>query len=758
MELVGNPVHADAGVVSSAAPSVAIEFSDQSRRRDAPAYASNDGVCHLLRYNPLARLLGYSLGLALVVPVSLLDIVPRFLFNMARHMRNCDGGRACGQMAAFLLQLCSASFALLLWAIKARWAQCLTVAENAALPLLLSVLPVWRSSTAKLRAFAGVGNADAVHQMLQGESLFLSLLCGDEDGYESGDLEGLEDSDIGRSKRSILGALMLRRLTKAMHHYLGATRGDPDPKGGGGDTACRKVARRLLKRGADPNFTARDGQSPLHFMCLCGFADTARTLLKAGADPNLRDQTGKTPLHVASSNVLPIRLNCQPALVALLLEEQWDTDPNIVCNSGHTAFMAAKPVAQLLLAPVPGWEGCVEQALAAADETGAAGAVQALLLNESRGLRALQLLDMLWAPWTGVDLFARRMLVFEKLIKPLVRAAPLRALQPHEKALLIHACRGTAGPDQAMGKAVAREGHRTEFDALLTGVMGEFSEQLAAEYAALAEMQGGAELIALPATALLHGTTKGGLRQDAPAVGGPAPWLNGTDGDLAGAFRCALEPSGALDSPDALCALLQGGRNPLFAEPHLVHFNGDTDTTAFWQHVCALQSVARHKPLNAEFHAHIKAALHGLQGAHFKDAPLKRYERVAVKAAQYHDEGKLPATPAGAGAAAARVIDIVRCSFEVPSAKSALALCAWLDAATLEQHGVLALRRKNGFHKDAPSAGGYRDMKYNLLFESPTITGVLGRVIVEVQIIVEAYLKVKKKMHAVYRIDRGDFG
>jgi hypothetical protein len=26
------------------------------------------------------------------------------------------------------------------------------------------------------------------------------------------------------------------------------------------------------------------------------------------------------------------------------------------------------------------------------------------------------------------------------------------------------------------------------------------------------------------------------------------------------------------------------------------------------------------------------------------------------------------------------------------------------------------------------------------------------------QIIVEAYLKVKKKMHAVYRIDRGDFG
>ena len=94
----------------------------------------------------------------------------------------------------------------------------------------------------------------------------------------------------------------------------------------------------------------------------------------------------------------------------------------------------------------------------------------------------------------------------------------------------------------------------------------------------------------------------------------------------------------------------------------------------------------------------------------------------------------------------------------MPSAQAALALCAWLDAATLEQHGVRALRRKNGFHADAPSAGGYRDMKYNLLYQSPSVAGAMGRVIVEVQIIVEAYLKVKKKMHAVYRIDRGDFG
>jgi hypothetical protein len=354
----------------------------------------------------------------------------------------------------------------------------------------------------------------------------------------------------------------------------------------------------------------------------------------------------------------------------------------------------------------------------------------------------------------------RRRLVFDKLIAPLVRVAPTRKLEPEQKALLIHACQATAGPQQALGLAASREGHRADFDALLSTVMLQFAAQLAAEYAALATMAGGAELLALPATALLHGTTKGGLRQDAPTVGGPAPWLDaGADGDLSGAYRCALEPSGAVDSPEALCALLQGGRHPeLFAASHLAHFSAKATTTAFWQHICALQSVARHKPINAEFHAHIKAALHGMEGACFKDAPLKGYERIAVKAAEYHAEESLPDTPAGAGAAAARVIDIVRCSFEVPSAQSALALCAWLDAATLEQHGVRALRRKNGFHADAPSAGGYRDVKYNLLYQSPSVAGAMGRVIVEVQIIVEAYLKVKKKMHAVYRIDRGDFG
>ena len=61
-----------------------------------------------------------------------------------------------------------------------------------------------------------------------------------------------------------------------------------------------------------------------------------------------------------------------------------------------------------------------------------------------------------------------------------------------------------------------------------------------------------------------------------------------------------------------------------------------------------------------------------------------------------------------------------------------------------------ALRRKNGFPPGLPPegirqggagaalAGGYRDINYNLLFQSPSVRGAMGRVIVEVQVIVEA--------------------
>jgi hypothetical protein len=729
-------------VVATAMSQAMSQFANEH----PPLYASLNSACDLLLYNPLARLLGYALAVALVPPMAALNLAFDLVVNMARYARAGNFVELLVELLAHLPRKLLMLPTMTCAAIFCTPHAILIAGVFPWLASLLFALPVWRSPTAKLRAFAGAGDAGAASRLLgatPGEAA-RRLLAGARAGPNSW-------------KRIRLGAELLRGV-------------DGSRGGAYGDDACLAVVQRLLAEGADPDHTDGQGKSALFISCGLGYLATARALLEAGADPNLRDLKGKTPLHWAAGGVAGAS-DAEPEAVALLLEAAWATDPSLVDDlslvpliegrGGQTAFMGAKPDARPVLLPSPGWDA-VAGALNATGEDGAAAAVQALLLGEQRGLCAFQLIDLLWDDKLEPDAaarVARRRLVFDKLVAPLVHAAPARKLEPAEKALLIHACQATAGPDQALGRAASREGHRADFDALLATVMGQFEAQLAADYAALAAMTGGAELLALPATALLHGTTKGGLRQDAPAVGGPAPWLDaGAGGDLAGAYRFALEPSGAVDSPEALCVLLQGGRNPMFAGSHLAHFSATAETTAFWQHICALQSVARHKPINAEFHAHIKAKLHGVEGACFKDAPLKGYERIAVKAAQYHTEESLPATPAGAGAAAARVIDIVRCSFEVPSAQSALALCAWLDAATLEQHGVLALRRKNGFHQDAPSAGGYRDIKYNLLYQSQSVAGSMGRVIVEVQIIVEAYLKVKKKMHAVYRIARGDFG
>ena len=56
----------------------------------------------------------------------------------------------------------------------------------------------------------------------------------------------------------------------------------------------------LLDKGADPNETDEDGNSPLHMAFKEGKSDTVRVLLERGADPNKPNEDGNTPLHKAA--------------------------------------------------------------------------------------------------------------------------------------------------------------------------------------------------------------------------------------------------------------------------------------------------------------------------------------------------------------------------------------------------------------------------------------------------------------------------
>jgi hypothetical protein len=587
------------------------------------------------------------------------------------------------------------------------------------------------------------------------------------------------------------------------------------------DRLALALVRWELRRGtADVGAAdSRGGRTALHWTAFVGLPRTARALLDAGADPNLQDKGGQTALHVAvhwfgrceasywgfvawrrraivvwcllvvagallwavvrwppaplvlALGIVQFPLSLfvlKPSALARLrrtaevLYAAQGADLGTADNSGQTAMMQGGRAGAALLAPQPAWAD-VERALAAnpgasAPPNALLHPVLALLPQPVHNVLRLRLFDMLHAGEvtgsTEEEQQRRQRLVFDGLVAPLVRAAVQRPLPSAEKQLLVSACEATAR---------GRAQHRAAYDTLVGDAMATFERELSAAYAALSGSTAGRALLALPPTELLGGTGKAGLSQCAEVAMRRAVWLEGPP-SLAGAYA-ALVGAGALRGIDDMCALLQSGRHRWFASAHSEHFGAQTakltkwvETWTFWLHICALHSVARNEQRNAEFQARVKGIASAFGGAvSYKEAPLKKYERIVVKAQQYHAAGKLPETAAGAAEAVGRVIDIQRCSLEVADAATAMAVVQQLKSASLAEHGMRPLRCKNGFNAAAESTGGYRDVKLNMLFQAKDVPGAAGRAVVEIQVILKQYLAVKKRMHAVYRLDRGDF-
>ena len=327
-----------------------------------------------------------------------------------------------------------------------------------------------------------------------------------------------------------------------------------------------------------------------------------------------------------------------------------------------------------------------------------------------------------------------------------------------------------------------RYGHRKEFDELLFRTMNEFSNQLELKYKEMQAHASGPKLMSVPVSQSFTDALKNEipveipstmlLQQNSQAVSGSPPWLNASDddidldGDLAGAFKLTLQPSGVLQSVGDFCNLVQRGAHSMFVSQHPKHFNRQANTLDFWLSLLTMSTVKHHETLDDEVQEYMSTLPKRFLKdnitqnlVHYKRAPLKRYERIRQKALEYIVELKSKRTVGGMVNAVGRVIDIIRCSFVVPTADEMMQLYSFFCAATLQGDGIQALRCKNEHNPNAHSTGGgYRDMKFNLLYQSKKIQGKTGRTIIEVQIILQSFLEVKKKMHAVYRIDRGDFG
>jgi hypothetical protein len=102
--------------------------------------------------------------------------------------------------------------------------------------------------------------------------------------------------------------------------------------------------------------------------------------------------------------------------------------------------------------------------------------------------------------------------------------------------------------------------------------------------------------------------------------------------------------------------------------------------------------------------------------------------------------------------------DFCRCSISCDTPRQLRSVFEKLVAMRLSKGDVgEVVRVKNGFHKDAMSSGGYRDIKLNILVDVPLPGGGSVNHIAEVQLLLEHYVEVKAHMHLLYKVLRGDF-
>lgn len=114
------------------------------------------------------------------------------------------------------------------------------------------------------------------------------------------------------------------------------------------------------------------------------------------------------------------------------------------------------------------------------------------------------------------------------------------------------------------------------------------------------------------------------------------------------------------------------------------------------------------------------------------------------------------------------ILDTVRISFTCGGATlldevaCCMTLLEELRQCTVEDDGLCILRTKSGFASGASATGGYADVKLLCFADLGTVPAFDGteiplKIVGEVQLILEGYMKVKARMHLAYEVDRGSF-
>ena len=490
-----------------------------------------------------------------------------------------------------------------------------------------------------------------------------------------------------------------------------------------------KTVRFLLAEGADPNTTNTFGEAALHAACALRPWHVWKVpglLVPWQVQKQIR--TGRDASYIADT-------------FAALLESD-ATDPCQFNLVGHTPYAWSRRAGDIeaLRPPVP-WAR-VEAALREASGTNRAKALLGVV-PPGRPIRALRLTDLLFCrhEGTGGELERRRHFLWEELLLPMMREVTRRPLAKDEKEVLVYCWEASRGPPQ--NRAVARHTYRAQRDSTVQETMGKFAAELQPFREALLASPEGATLWAKPAVELMVGP--GELRHDRFLEAAALSWALSRD------FKAAVlefRRAGIVTTALGLVRLVNDGIHPLVGKkPRADIFGAQGTPELFWRGMVALWLISRHEKAKATFDEIIHRSV---SEGRLHSAPLKGFSRIMEKAGEYIVENGLR-TWADKVLAPMYVIDILRVTIETDTAAQQLRVEDELLAA------MPLVRAKNGHHPDAVAVGGYRDVKLNLLLRHDDDSGLRTEVLTEVQLVLSAFADVKAKMHAIYRIHRGDF-
>ena len=340
-------------------------------------------------------------------------------------------------------------------------------------------------------------------------------------------------------------------------------------------------------------------------------------------------------------------------------------------------------------------------------------------------------------------------MVWEKFLKPVTQLCAMRPLTNVEKAVYRYMWSNSQGPNLSMIPGAhnghiarmidsARATYSDDMDEVVKATSKTFENEARPFYQQLLADEHGASLALLPEKAL-HGLMPAEMTHARFLL--KPEWAQKKDLMVA---ISELVQVGVIRSVAELGELMQQGRHArLFGAESKSTIFANPKSIEFWVGIVTLWMIGVHEGLEETFEEKMGSFA---QGEEFHPAPgLKKFSRIIVKSFEYIDEYELDGFEAQV-LAPLYVIDVLRCTFVVPTAKRLLEL----RESIVED--LPNTRTKNGYSANAEAPAGYRDMKLNVVFK-----GVDVAIITEIQLILTANAELKKKGHAVYNVARGDF-